>query len=517
MGTRSFYPVFLNVHDRPCIVVGGGQAAEQKVDGLLQAGARVTVVSPEATPRLDALATEGTIHVVRRAYRPGDLEGAFLAVTAADHATNHRVWEEAERRGLLLNAVDDMPHCHFIAPAIHAQGDLVVAVSTAGKSPALAVRIRNRIAALVGREYGVFLDLLGELRVDIASRVPDLTARTALWYRLVDSDALELVRRGDLAGARERLARLVSAAGRDSHSPVAAAQPPPIPGSQSGRGDPMMERDREGIVYIVGAGPGDPGLITVRGVEVLRASDVVVYDHLAHPALVEEAPARAERVPVGKRCGRHSMLQGEINALLIDRARAGLTVTRLKGGDPFVFGRGGEECEALQTAGIRFEVVPGVTSAIAVPALAGIPVTHRLHASAFAVVTGHQCDTASTVDWDALVRVPTLVVLMGFHALGEIAQRLLAHGARPSTPAAVVASGTLPTQRTVTGTLTTIASVARDAALEPPAILIVGDVVRVREALHQTDRTPASENRQAGTEASPNRGGREMITAVPSS
>ncbi len=250
----------------------------------------------------------------------------------------------------------------------------------------------------------------------------------------------------------------------------------------------MKDRDRQGIVYLVGAGPGDPRLITVRGLEILRTSDVVVYDRLVNPALLEEAPIRAERTPVGKRPGRHTTPQKTINALLISRARAGLTVTRLKGGDPFVFGRGGEECEALHAAGVRFEVVPGVTSAIAVPALAGIPVTHRRYASAFAVVTGHQCDDASAVDWEALARMPTLVVLMGFRGLAEIARNLLAHGAHPSTPAAVVARGTLPDERTVTGTLATIASRAEDAALEPPAILIVGEVVRVRQALRARER-----------------------------
>lgn len=251
----------------------------------------------------------------------------------------------------------------------------------------------------------------------------------------------------------------------------------------SDRGD----TGRQGIVYLVGAGPGDPKLITVRGLEVLRGSDVIVYDRLVSPALLEEARPRAERIFVGKRPGKGSMLQEEISALLIERARAGLTVARLKGGDPFVFGRGGEECEALRAVGIRFEVVPGVTSAIAVPAFAGIPVTHRRCASAFAVVTGHECDGASDLDWEALARIPTLVVLMGLRALPEIALRLLAHGASPSTPAAVVANGTTPYQQTATGSLATIAEVAREAGLEPPATLVVGEVVRLREALRWFD------------------------------
>ncbi len=254
-----------------------------------------------------------------------------------------------------------------------------------------------------------------------------------------------------------------------------------------------MKCDRQGIVYLVGAGPGDPGLITVRGREVLRASDVVVYDRLVNPALLGEAPAWAERIPVGKQPGRHSTPQAAINAILIKRAGAGLTVTRLKGGDPFVFGRGGEECQALRAAGIRVEVVPGVTSAIAVPALAGIPVTDRRYASAFAVVTGHQCDDASGVDWDALARIPTLVVLMGLHALSEITRRLLAHGLPPSTPAAVISCGTTPDQRVVTGTLATVTHLAEDAALAPPATLIIGDVVRLRETLRSAPSEPDSE------------------------
>ena len=236
-----------------------------------------------------------------------------------------------------------------------------------------------------------------------------------------------------------------------------------------------------GIVYLVGAGPGDPRLITVAGLEAIRSSAVIAYDRLVNRALLEEAPAGAERIPVGKRPGGHAVPQAVIDAILIDRARAGLTVTRLKGGDPFVFGRGGEECEALRAAGIPYAVIPGVTSAIAVPGLAGIPVTHRRYGSAFAVVTGHQCEDPSAIDWDALARIPTLIVLMGLATLARTAKRLIAAGVPGSRPAAVVASGTLPQERTVTGTLETIARRAVDAAIEPPAVLIVGEVVRLRE------------------------------------
>lgn len=449
----AFYPAFLDLRGRRAVVVGGGAVAEQKVRGLLAAGARVAVVSPETTPGLSDLGAQGWVEIRRRPYRAGDLRGAWVAIAATDdRAANAAIWAEAEERGVLLNAVDDIDHCSFIAPAIHREGDISVAVSTGGKSPALAVRLRDRIGRLIGPAEARLCALLGELRPELAERVPDARARAALWARIVDSDAIGFVRRGDTDGARRRVRELT--AGR------------------SGAGRP-------GVVYLVGAGPGDPGLITTKGLELLRAADVVVYDRLVPAALVAEAPPAAERVFVGKYPHGTGAHQPDINALLVDRARQGRTVVRLKGGDPFVFGRGAEECEALCAAGVAVQVVPGVSAATAVPAAAGIPVTHRRLASAFAVVTGHECDGRSDLDWEALARVPTLVVLMGLRALPEIACRLLAHGARPDAPAAVIASGTLPAQRVVIGTLATIAGLATEAGLEPPATVVVGDVVQV--------------------------------------
>ena len=238
-----------------------------------------------------------------------------------------------------------------------------------------------------------------------------------------------------------------------------------------------------GKVYLIGAGPGDPGLITVRGLEILRTADVVVYDRLVHPELVDRAAPWAEKIFVGKRAEGHSVDQGKTNELLVDLGLRGRVVARLKGGDPFVFGRGAEEGEALHAAGIAFEVIPGVSSAIAGPGAAGIPVTHRLHASAFAVAAGHECAGESDLDWGALARMPTLVFLMGLKGMSSIVARLVANGADPETPAAVIASATLPEERVVTGTLATIEGLARDAGLEPPATLVVGQVVRVREQL----------------------------------
>ncbi len=479
----TFYPVFLNLRGRRAVVIGGGAVAEQKVLGLLSAGAHVTVVSPETTPRLAELAAAGEIDLRRRPYRSGDLAGAWLAIAGTDdRAANAQVWAEAEREGVLLNAVDDLDHCSFIAPAIHREGSITVAVSTSGKSPALAARLRQRVARLVGPAEARLCELLGELRPELAARVRDPHVRTALWYRIVDSDVIEFVRRGDMEGARERIEELV-----DSPHPLApspsrrggTAHSSPSPQGRGGQGV------RTGTVYLVGAGPGDPGLITAKGLEILRSADVVVYDRLVALSLLAEAPPGAERVFVGKRPhgGSADPAQDEINALLVERARRGLTVVRLKGGDPFVFGRGAEECEALRAAGVPFRVVPGVTSAIAVPAAAGIPVTHRRLASAFAVVTGHECEGVSTLDWEALARVPTLVVLMGLSALPEIIARLLEHGADPDTPAAAIASGTLPAQRVVVATLATLAERVAEEGLEAPVTVVIGEVVQVRELL----------------------------------
>jgi uroporphyrin-III C-methyltransferase/precorrin-2 dehydrogenase/sirohydrochlorin ferrochelatase len=452
----SFYPAFLDLRGRRCVVVGGGAVAEQKVTGLLDAEARVTVVSPNVSERIDALAADGTLLLRRRPYQAGDLDGAFLAIAATDdRAVNRRVWEEAQAGNIPINAVDDVPHCSFIAPSVHRQGSITVAVSTEGKSPAFAVRLRERVGRLLGPEHAALVDLLGDLRPEVLARVPDTRARTALWYRIVDSDVIEFVRQGDLDGARRRTRELLD----DGDAP------------------------RQGIVYLVGAGPGDPGLITRKGLDILRRADVVLFDRLVHPDLLQEAPPGAERVFVGKHARGRCTPQEQIHEILIARARLGRVVVRLKGGDPFVFGRGGEECEALRAAGIPFEVVPGITSAVAAPGAAGIPVTHRGYASAFAVVTGHECDGESDLDWDALARMPALVVLMGLRALPTIVERLTAGGMSPETPAAVVGNATLPDQRTVVGTLATITERVEDAGIEPPATLVVGEVVRLREVL----------------------------------
>jgi uroporphyrin-III C-methyltransferase/precorrin-2 dehydrogenase/sirohydrochlorin ferrochelatase len=448
----SYHPVFLDLRGRRVMVIGGGRIATAKVRELVAAGAAVSVVTPSATADLEELAARGAVTITRRAYQRGDLAGAWLAIAATGDPTVHRaVRDEALLDRIWLNSVDDVDHCSYIAGSVHRQGDIVVAISTGGACPALAVRLRQLVARLVGPEFARFARMARRLRPVATAAIPDPGPRTRFWYRLVDSAAVRLIRRGKDRAAL-RLARQLL-----DRTP---AGPP---------------NDGIGRVVLVGAGPGDPGLITARGLTWLRAADVVVHDRLVAPALLAEKRADARLVDVGKRPGRASPDQDFINQVLVAEARAGRLVVRLKGGDPFVFGRGGEECQALAEAGIPHEVVPGISAAIAAPAAVGIPVTERGVAAGFAVVTGHEIG-ADTLDWEALARVPTLVVLMARERLAEIARRLIDTGRSPETAAALIANATLPTQRSVVANLESIAAAADRLGLTPPATLVVGAV-----------------------------------------
>lgn len=452
------YPAMLELRGRRCVVIGGGPAAEGKVRGLLDAGGAVTVVAAELEEGLGALAEAGTIEVVRRPYAKGDLEGAFLAIAATEEPdVNASVFEEAERRRVLLNAVDDPSHCHFAAPSVLRRGDLVVALSTGGKAPALAKQLRSKLASELSPEYSTLLDVLGEVRQKaLGVRRVDFAEWARRWERAMKHDLLALIKAGRVQEAKDLLWAELNA------------------GEDEERG--------EGFVRIVGAGPGDPSLITVKGKEAVAAADVVVYDRLVNPELI----AGKEAVYAGKSPGSHSAPQEEINELLIHLAREGKRVVRLKGGDPFVFGRGAEEAEALAAAGIRFEVIPAPSSAVAAPAAAGIPVTDRRHSSSVAVVTGH-CGSSGDVDWRSLARgAETIVILMGMRNIEHIAGELIAGGLSPRTPAAIIENGTLPSQRVLVTDLRSMSVEAQAQGFAAPAVMVVGEVVRLRQRLAAT-------------------------------
>jgi uroporphyrin-III C-methyltransferase/precorrin-2 dehydrogenase/sirohydrochlorin ferrochelatase len=404
------YPVGLRLLDRHVVVVGGGQVAHRRVAGLLEARARVTVVSPEVTPALEALVGPGEVTWVRRRYEPGDLDGAWYAVAATDDpAVNAAVAEEAERSRVFCARADDRSASSVWTPAVGRQGDLVVGVHGGG-DPQRAVGVRD--AVVRGLTDGSIRDH----------------------------------------------------AGRE------------VPGG------------RPGSVVLVGGGPGDPGLITVRGQQAVSQADVVLADHLAPQSLLASLPAEVEVIDASKLPRGRYMAQEQINALLVEHARAGKRVVRLKGGDPFVFGRGMEELEACVAAGVPVEVVPGVTSAIGVPGLAGIPVTHRGLTHEFVVVSGHvpPGHRQSLVDWEALGRLRgTIVVLMGVDTAPAIATALIEHGRAPETPVAVVADGSTPTQRTVRTTLGGLGQTLADEGIRPPAVWVVGEVVRLTAEVGQ--------------------------------
>jgi uroporphyrin-III C-methyltransferase len=400
--TGVVYPVGLRLHGRHVVVVGGGQVSHRRVAGLLEASARVTVVSPEVTPALEALVAPGSLTWVARRYEPGDLDGAWYAVAATDDpAVNAAVAEEAERARIFCARADDRAHSSAWTPAVGRHGDLVVGVHGGG-DPQRAVGVRDAVVA-----------------------------------GLTDG----------------------SVADRTSRSPHGA---------------------RPGSVVLVGGGPGDPGLITVRGRQAVAQADVVVADHLAPLSLLASLPPDVEVIDASKLPRGRSMAQEQINALLVEHARAGRRVVRLKGGDPFVFGRGMEELQACLAAGVAVEVVPGVTSAIGVPGLAGIPVTHRGLTHEFVVVSGHlpPGHPQSLVDWSAIGRLRgTVVVLMGVDTAPAIAAALIEHGRRPQTPVAVITDGSTATQRTVRTTLAGLPRVVTEEAIRPPAVWVVGDVV----------------------------------------
>jgi uroporphyrin-III C-methyltransferase/precorrin-2 dehydrogenase/sirohydrochlorin ferrochelatase len=433
--TRSaYYPVVLDLHERRCVVFGDTELADEKAAGLRTAGAAVD-------------------HL-RRAFQAGDLAGAYLAIDASGDADGQReVRAEADREHVLLNVADVTHQCDWIAPALVKRGPLQVAISTSGESPYLARALRERVEVMLGEEWGPFTELIGRMRRRLRRAGVSNAAQQRAYQRLLRSEVPALLRDGDADGAAE-LALIVE---QGAHEPEGSA--------------PMGE------VVLAGAGPGDPELITLAARAVLGDADVVFHDALIDARVLRLCGPRTRLVDVGKRAGRRSITQPEINDLLIDAAIAGDLVVRLKGGDPFLFGRGGEEVDALQHAGIPVRVIPGVSAALAAPAAAGIPVTHRELAASVAFVTGHRAGDRPNELIDIARAVDTLVVLMPAQLDAICRSLTVALGA--DRPAAIVSHATSADQRVVRAPIGRIAAVARAAQVAPPSTLVVGHVVNV--------------------------------------
>jgi uroporphyrin-III C-methyltransferase / precorrin-2 dehydrogenase / sirohydrochlorin ferrochelatase len=452
----DYFPIFLRLANEPVLVVGGGAVAERKIDLLLRTSAQVRVIAPELVPGLAERAAAGEITHVAAEFRPEHLDGVRLAIAATDkHAINAWVARQAERRNIPVNVVDDRELSRFIMPAIIDRSPVVVAVGSSGDAPVLTRRLRERLESFLPQRLGALAKLAGKLRPTIKARIESPARRRKFWENFFDGTVAADV----LAGRSVDVEDIAST----------------LRTGEQGSGE----------VVLVGAGPGDPGLLTLRALRALQNADVILHDRLVSAEILDLARRDAERINVGKTAGGTQVSQDEINALLVQLAQQGKRVCRLKGGDPFIFGRGGEELEALAAAGVRFEVVPGVTAAAGCAAYAGIPLTHRDHAQSLVFVTGHTKDEAGdTVDWDPLARPSqTVVFYMGLTHLERIISRLRAHGAPDSRGAAIVEQGTRAEQRVVTGTLADLAQKARQAGIQSPALLIVGEVTRLHETL----------------------------------
>jgi uroporphyrin-III C-methyltransferase/precorrin-2 dehydrogenase/sirohydrochlorin ferrochelatase len=465
----NYFPLFFDLSGQKVLIVGGGEVALRKISLLERTGALITVVAPDIAPELISRAAAGKVQLFIREFSPDDLQGARLVIVATPRrAVNRWIASLSESRNIPVNVVDDAESSRFIVPAIIDRDPVLVAVSTGGAAPVLARRLRERLEALIPAGIGELASWLRTLRDTSRRKLRGSGARRRFFEAIVDGPAARRFIAGDKQGATRVARRLLAAT---SATPRAV-----------------------GEVTLVGAGPGDPELLTLKGLRALQDADVILHDRLVPPAVLDLARRDAQRICVGKAAGNIGSTQQEINALLIEHANQGKRVVRLKGGDPFVFGRGGEELQALAAARINFSVVPGITAALGAAAYAGIPLTHREHAHSVTFVTGHGQGHGPEPDWRALAMPgATAVFYMGLARLDRIVEMLLAHGAPGTRPAGIVAQGTASDQRVVTANLATIRSIASGANLQAPALLIVGDVVGLHSSLAWFNAEPAAD------------------------
>jgi len=460
----NYFPAFFDLRDRPALIVGGGEAAARRLRLLRKAGARVTVVAPRIGAEIAVAVVEGAATLRQRGFVSGDVNGQIAVFAATGLAeVDARVAEAARAAGVPVNVADRAELSSFIVPAIVERDPVVIGISTGGAAPVLASRLRDAIERLLPARLGRLADFADSFRSAVKATVPSAPLRFRFWDRFFDGPVADQVLAGNETGARERMLTLVNGRG--------ANEPP------------------RGGVAIVGAGPGDPDLLTLRGLRLIQRADVVVYDKLVGPGVLDLVRRDAERIYVGKGKGDHSKSQDEINALLAELALAGRRVVRLKGGDPFIFGRGGEEVAYLRQRGVPVELVPGITAALGCAAAVGIPLTHRDHAQAVTLATGQGKDGEPELDWATLARLDqTLAIYMGVGTAGRIAARLIAHGLDPATPVAVIENGTLPNQKAVYGRLSGLGWLVRQSGIAGPALIVIGRVAALADAA-----TPAIE------------------------
>jgi uroporphyrin-III C-methyltransferase/precorrin-2 dehydrogenase/sirohydrochlorin ferrochelatase len=456
--TMEFLPVFMNLRGRPALVVGGGEVAERKVGLLREAGAEVTVVSPALAPVLQKEVAAGTVRHRNKRFEPADLDGVVLVIAATDdEAVNRQISELAQARNLPVNVVDNPELCSFIMPSIIDRSPVQIAVSTGGASPVLARLLRAKLEAAIPSSYGRLAAMVASFRDQVKARFTDTNARRNFWEGVLQGRIAEMVFAGKDDEARKAIEKA-----------IAVGDTGPV-----------------GEVYLIGGGPGDPDLLTFRALRLMQQADVIVHDRLISKEVLDLCRRDAERIYVGKERDNHAVPQDQINQLLVDLAKQGKRVCRLKGGDPFVFGRGGEEIETLTQNGVNFQVVPGITAALGTSSYAGIPLTHRDYSQSVVFVTGHLKDGSMDLNWKGLAQPnQTIVFYMGLKGLPVICQQLMAHGLPADLPIALVQQATTPRQRVFTGTLGTMVERIKNEEIKAPTLIIVGNVVKLHDKLN---------------------------------
>ena len=457
-------PIFFNIKNRHCVVIGGGDVAMRKVSMLLKAQAAVTIYSPEICHELQDLVDAKKINFVAEQFEQNQLQGACLVIAATNkEAVNSAVSIAAKTQNIPVNVVDAPDLCTFTMGSIIDRSPVVIAISSEGNAPVLARYIRAKIETMLPATYGRIADIAGEFRDKVKEKFGTTQARRIFWEDLLQGPFVERVLSGQEQTARDMLEELIENADANAN---------------------------KGEVFLVGGGPGDPDLLTFRALRLMQQCDVCVYDKLVSPEVMELVRRDAELIFVGKSRDQHTMPQEEINALLAKLALEGKRVLRLKGGDPFIFGRGGEEIETLMAHGVPFQVVPGITAANGVSSYAGIPLTHRDYAQACLFITGHlkageNKELTLDLDWVAMSRPrQTVVIYMGLVGLKQICEQLIAHGVASTMPVAVVQQGTTQRQKVVTATLADLHEKVEAAQMKPPCLTIVGEVVKLREKLN---------------------------------
>jgi len=454
----DYLPIFLTLKNQACLVVGGGAIAAAKIDLLKRCGALITVVAPEISTAITQKSYAAELKLLNKHFAETDLIGMRLVIAATNQPTvNLAVATAAQQLQILINVVDNPELCSFIFPAIIDRSPIVAAVSTGGASPVLARLLRGKIEAVIPSGFAPLAKLAAKYRKPVKQQLQDANSRRRFWEQLFQSDIAELALAGKLQTAEQLLNKQLAAS---------------------------VDKPATGMVSLVGAGPGDPDLLTLRALRLLQQADVVVYDRLVSADILDLCRRDAEKIYVGKQSGHHSMPQSDINQLLVDFALTGKQVVRLKGGDPFIFGRGGEEIETLAQRGIHFQVVPGITAASGCASYAGIPLTHRDHAQSCLFVTGHLKDGTVELNWSQLAMPQqTVVIYMGLVGLAHICQQLIAHGCCPEHPAAIIQQGTTQLQKVVTGNLENLPALANAANLKAPTLIIIGSVIELHQNL----------------------------------